>query len=148
MIGIVAEADDLQRAYDSDQSEFVAVYGRRRVGKTFLINEFFHGKYSFHVTGQESGGKREQLESFWEALKKHGLPKCRRPQTWISAFSALEDLLAAQPPLSAFVSGIFRKSRRRLGSPESPPMSIRGWTRMPKRDVEFRWTWSSDGRTT
>ena len=97
MIGRVAEIDDLQRAYDSDQSEFVAVYGRRRVGKTFLINEFFHGRYAFHATGLESGGKKEQLESFWEALKKQGLPKCRRPQTWIGAFSALEDLLASLP---------------------------------------------------
>ena len=97
MIGRVAETDDLQGAYDSDQSEFVAVYGRRRVGKTFLINEFFHGRYAFHATGLESGDKREQLESFWEALKKQGLPKCRRPRTWISAFSELEDLLASLP---------------------------------------------------
>ena len=97
MIGRVSEMADLQRAYDSDQSEFVAVYGRRRVGKTFLINEFFHGRYAFHATGLESGGRREQLESFWEALKKQGLAKCRRPQTWIKAFSELEDLLASLP---------------------------------------------------
>ena len=97
MIGRVAETADLQRAYDSDQSEFVAVYGRRRIGKTFLINEFFHGRYAFHATGLESGDKREQLESFWEALKKQGMPKCRRPQTWIKAFSELEDLLDSLP---------------------------------------------------
>jgi len=97
MIGRTHEIEDLQRAYDSDQSEFVAVYGRRRVGKTFLINEHFHGRYAFHATGIESGSKREQLESFWESLKRQGLPKCRRPQTWIRAFAALEDLLDAQP---------------------------------------------------
>jgi len=97
MIGRIHEIEDLQRAYDSDQSEFVAVYGRRRVGKTFLINEHFHGRFAFHATGIESGSKREQLESFWESIKRQGLPKCRRPQSWIQAFAALEDLLAAQP---------------------------------------------------
>ena len=97
MIGRVSEIADLQSAYDSEQSEFVAVYGRRRVGKTFLINEVFHDRYAFHATGLESGGKGEQLESFWEALKKQGLPKCRRPKTWIKAFSELEDLLATLP---------------------------------------------------
>ena len=97
MIGRVLEIEDLQRAYDSDQSEFVAVYGRRRVGKTYLINETFHDRYAFHTTGIESGTKREQLESFWEALRKQGLPKCRRPQSWIGAFSALEDLLESLP---------------------------------------------------
>lgn len=97
MVGRIHEIEDLQRAYDSDQSEFVAVYGRRRIGKTFLINEFFHGRYAFHATGVESGSKREQLESFWEALKKQGLSNCRRPQSWIKAFSLLEDLLATLP---------------------------------------------------
>ena len=97
MIGRLSEIEDLQRALDSEQSEFVAVYGRRRVGKTFLINEFFHGRYAFHATGLESGGKHEQLESFWENLKKQGLGKCRRPRTWIAAFSYLEDLLDSLP---------------------------------------------------
>lgn len=97
MIGRADEIADLQRAYDSDQSEFVAVYGRRRIGKTFLINELFHGRYAFHTTGIESGSKREQLESFWEALRKQGLPKCSRPQSWIKAFSLLEDLIETLP---------------------------------------------------
>ena len=97
MIGRLSETSDLLKAMESDQSEFVAVYGRRRIGKTFLINEIFHNNYAFHAAGIESGSKREQLESFWESMKKQGLPKCKRPQSWIKAFSLLEDLLSSLP---------------------------------------------------
>lgn len=48
MIGRKNEIAMLQEALDSDQSEFVALYGRRRVGKTFLVTEFFTGQFAFH----------------------------------------------------------------------------------------------------
>ena len=51
VIGRNDEIKELNRLYESSQSELVAVYGRRRVGKTFLINEVFKDKYSFKHTG-------------------------------------------------------------------------------------------------
>jgi hypothetical protein len=51
LIGREREINDLERCLVSDQSEFVIVYGRRRVGKTFLIDEFFHAKYDFSYVG-------------------------------------------------------------------------------------------------
>lgn len=46
MIGRTIEQKELLRALNSDQSEFVALYGRRRIGKTFLVNEFFNGQFA------------------------------------------------------------------------------------------------------
>lgn len=46
MIGRIVEQKELLRALESQQSEFVALYGRRRVGKTFLVNEFFNGRFA------------------------------------------------------------------------------------------------------
>ena len=95
MIGRKIEQRELLRALESKQSEFVALYGRRRVGKTFLVNEFFNGRFTFRATGIEGGSKREQLELFREELRRQGLAKCPRLTSWISAFSRLEDLLEA-----------------------------------------------------
>lgn len=47
MIGRKNESEKLQSAMDKDRAQLIAVYGRRRVGKTFLINEFFEGKFIF-----------------------------------------------------------------------------------------------------
>lgn len=52
MIGRKKEIRELQRAYDSEQSEFVAIYGRRRIGKTFWVNELFGGRFAFQHAGE------------------------------------------------------------------------------------------------
>ena len=49
MIGRKIEFEKLQSAMDKDRAQLIAVYGRRRVGKTFLINEFFEGKFTFNL---------------------------------------------------------------------------------------------------
>ncbi|MBQ7706895.1 MAG: ATP-binding protein [Lachnospiraceae bacterium] len=51
MIGRESEIQELERLYESDNSEFVAVYGRRRVGKTFLIDETFANRITFRHVG-------------------------------------------------------------------------------------------------
>ena len=56
MIGRVKERDELVRMYESDESEFVAVYGRRRVGKTYLIREVFTDKFTFRHSGLAGEG--------------------------------------------------------------------------------------------
>ncbi|MBR1837583.1 MAG: ATP-binding protein [Kiritimatiellae bacterium] len=82
---------------DSDQSEFVALYGRRRVGKTFLVTEVFNGKFSFHHAGIENATLRMSLDAFREALRHQGHPRCPRLTSWIAAFSELETLLEGLP---------------------------------------------------
>lgn len=51
MIGRKQEVDELRRLYERNRAELVAVYGRRRVGKTFLVDEAFSGKFTFRHAG-------------------------------------------------------------------------------------------------
>ena len=102
MIGRKKEIDILNKLYDSNKSQFVAVYGRRRVGKTYLVNEVFEGKITFHHAGlspiefdlQESGGPlKKQLLHFYNSLILHGMKKSKCPDNWMDAFLMLEMFL-------------------------------------------------------
>jgi len=93
MIGRIKEQDELQQVMESKQSEFVAVFGRRRVGKTFLIREFFKNKFAFYHTGIANSDMTIQLNSFSKSLNdfsKISFPKCK---TWFEAFENLVCLL-------------------------------------------------------
>lgn len=97
MVGRKEEIRLLEKAYESPYSEFVTVYGRRRIGKTFLVNEVFGYKFAFHVAGVKGGKKREQLEKFRFALIRHGHEKCPRLTSWLQAFHELEMFLESCP---------------------------------------------------
>ena len=85
---------ELQRCQDSDRSEFVIVYGRRRVGKTFLVDSFFGGKYDFSFTGGNKLSKAKQLRGFAKAIRKYsGCSKQPVFKDWTEAFDALEEYL-------------------------------------------------------
>lgn len=92
MIGRKQEIADLERYYNSGKAEFIAVYGRRRVGKTFLVNEFFHSDFAFYITGVIDGDKSEQFAAFTKGLRKIGYDG-KVPQNWMEAFSLLENIL-------------------------------------------------------
>ena len=93
MIGREAEIGQLRDAQNSEYSEFVAVYGRRRIGKTFLINETFNYKFAFHAAGVEGASRRVQLDQFRLSLKRQGRIECPRLNSWAEAFYELELLL-------------------------------------------------------
>jgi AAA+ ATPase superfamily predicted ATPase len=92
IIGRKAEQADLQLYYESQHPEFLAVYGRRRVGKTFLIKEFFKNDFTFYTTGLAKASRAEQLEAFTTALKAYG-HRTAAPRNWLEAFVSLRDLL-------------------------------------------------------
>ena len=71
LIGRIAELRSLRSYLDSERSEFVAVYGRRRVGKTFLVRKAVDDKFTFFVTGMYKATKSEQLTNFAIALQKY-----------------------------------------------------------------------------
>ena len=62
-IGREHEIRQLEKYRNSKESEFVIVYGRRRVGKTFLVKEFFDDTYDFKVTGLYNKPKKTQLKT-------------------------------------------------------------------------------------
>ena len=72
MIGRLEEIRALKAAYESQYSEFVTVYGRRRIGKTFLVNEVFGYEFAFHCAGLKGEGMKRQLENFRFSLRRHG----------------------------------------------------------------------------
>lgn len=93
IIGRKIEQKRLIEAYESDYSEFVVVYGRRRVGKTFLIRETFDYHFTFQHAGVANQGKREQLAAFVDSLSDYGYHTKKTPTNWLDAFSLLKDLI-------------------------------------------------------
>lgn len=103
IVGRKEEIAELETLYQSGRPEFVAVYGRRRVGKTFLIKQALKGRITFQHTGvspvDQSSDKnrlKTQLESFYYALLNHGLEGYKAPKSWMEAFFQLEQLLQNQ----------------------------------------------------
>ena len=66
-IGRERELVSLNKLYASDKFEFVVLYGRRRVGKTALINHFIDGKPAIYFMGVESNAK-QNLENFSKSI--------------------------------------------------------------------------------
>ena len=93
MIGREVEKKRLLEAYRSKHSEFVVVYGRRRVGKTFLVRETFNYKFAFQHTGHSKGNMAEQLLYFRESLEDAGYADCPMLTTWHEAFRHLQKFL-------------------------------------------------------
>ena len=98
IIGREKEKSELQRCLDSDRSELVIVYGRRRVGKTFLIDQFFQGRYDFTFVGGHKLSQRIQLRNFAKVLKQAMNERSiRNFKDWFDAFDALEEFLESLP---------------------------------------------------
>ena len=89
ILGREAEKDLLSRIYDSGSSEFVAICGRRRVGKTFLVREFFEEEMVFQCAGVANAGTQEQLKSFYHTLRRYDNSVSTMPSDWIDAFEML-----------------------------------------------------------
>ena len=93
LIGRYEEQRKLQEAFESAYSEFVVVYGRRRVGKTFLIREHFGYKFTFAHIGLAKKNTRQQLQNFQSSLRKQGYTKAPLPDNWLEAFDMLATLI-------------------------------------------------------
>ena len=91
-IGRETEIGILKDICTSEKAEFVAVYGRRRVGKTYLIQQFFNHRFAFSATGIIDGQKDEQLFSFTSSLIQAGYSGSQ-PQNWLQAFELLKSIL-------------------------------------------------------
>jgi uncharacterized protein len=95
IIGREAEIKILERLLHSGEPELLAIYGRRRVGKTFLIKTYYKEHLAFSCSGQYNGKTREQLTNFIEQLNVY-FPKNREllhADTWQFAFNRLRTCL-------------------------------------------------------
>ncbi len=102
IIGREQEIKELMALYQTGKPVFVVVYGRRRVGKTFLVRELFSDRFSFYHTGlspyELSGEKllEQQLSNFNNSLIRYGSTIKNLPKNWFEAFDALINLLEKQ----------------------------------------------------
>ncbi len=98
IIGREEEIQILEKLLHTQQTELLAIYGRRRVGKTFLIKTYYKKHTIFSCSGQYLGKKNEQLLNFAEQLS-NCFPS-RKPQpapaTWQQAFKQLEECVDSQ----------------------------------------------------
>lgn len=97
LIGREKEIQELRQAYDSDESKFVAVFGRRRIGKTYLVREVFQDNFAFAYSGMAKASTKEQLQRFYLTLKDCGFKGGSYPNNWIEAFYMLEQYLKNLP---------------------------------------------------
>lgn len=94
MIGRKKELAILKQAYTSLKPELVAVIGRRRVGKTFLIRTFFKDNIVFEMVGLKDGKKEQQLRNFTYSMKEAGSNSLAPfPKDWLEAFHQLKEFL-------------------------------------------------------
>lgn len=95
LIGREKERTILQKVLKSARAEMVAVVGRRRVGKTFLVHTVYRNHIDFEVTGIQDATRKEQLQNFMLQLAKFskGSFPQTQPKNWLEAFSFLTQFL-------------------------------------------------------
>jgi uncharacterized protein len=98
IIGRDAEKKILRDMLGSGEAELIAILGRRRVGKTFLVRNFYEQNLVFEYTGVHEAGLGEQLHNFSNALQQamgSAIPPAS-PTNWIQAFTFLSDFLTVK----------------------------------------------------
>lgn len=99
MVGRIEEKKQLQQLLKEEESQFVAVFGRRRIGKTYLVKESFNYEFTFQHTGTSAEGlksgarKQVQLDKFTESLNEYGYYPPSRLTSWNEAFNGLKEVI-------------------------------------------------------
>ena len=136
IVGRKEEKEMLGDCLESKYPEFMAVYGRRRIGKTYLIREFFGRKFAFYSTGLADMPKRAQLKEFHHSLLEHGSTGKDIPKDWFDAFSRLKRVLENETVQRDYGSG-----KKVVFLDEVP------WMDTPRSDFKsaLEWFWNSWG---
>lgn len=136
MIGRENEQEILKNCLMSNKAEFLVIYGRRRVGKTYLIKEYFNNQFSFYTTGMTETNMQGQLKAFNNALAEAGADNSKI-EDWFEAFLKLKAYLQTESVKRDAVSG-----KRVVFLDELP------WMDTPRSDfksaLEYFWnSWGS-----
>ena len=89
IVGRKMEKAELEKIFNSAKAEFLAVCGRRRVGKTFLIKEYFEKELVFSVSGLAKANTQKQIKNFYSTLKLYDSSLTEKPNDWLDAFNLL-----------------------------------------------------------
>jgi len=140
LIGRSAEQSVLSELLESDQAEFLAIYGRRRVGKTFLIREYFKDKevIFFNSTGSRDGSLTEQIQHFTKEIGRvfYGGIKLECGKNWDSTFEMLSKAIENVPANKKIV----------LFLDELPWMATKNSKLLTTLDYYWNQHWSRDHR--
>ncbi len=93
LIGREREKKVLERLLTDKNSHFLAVYGRRRIGKTYLIRQYFERQIVFEVSGLNQKDRDQQLENFWLTQYDYEKKKREKPESWLQAFQSLKEYI-------------------------------------------------------
>jgi len=93
IIGREYEQQLLKNYYESQKAELVAIYGRKRVGKTYLVKKTFASEFAFSFTGMYETPRTVQLREFKINMERYSGKKYQRPKDWFEAFSMLQEYL-------------------------------------------------------
>ena len=119
IIGRTAEQSTLLKALASDEAELIAVFGRRRVGKTYLIREYFHKHMLFDFSGVHNETLPGQLTNFRNTLAyamKLNI-QLEVPKSWTEAFFQLRNII--EPLITKNKGVVFLDEFPWLNSPRS-----------------------------
>ena len=99
IIGRKNELETLERMHNSRKSEFVILYGRRRVGKTFLVNQYFTGRFTFSMTALANSSTQKQLNNFYGSFMAWAPEpvNAEGPSNWFAAFQMLMQHISRLP---------------------------------------------------
>ena len=93
IVGRKREIAELTRLKESNQAEFVALYGRRRVGKTWLVRNYFQDQFTFYTTGIARGNRKEQLKNFYKSICSYSKKNPEEPKDWYETFDLLKSVI-------------------------------------------------------
>ncbi|MDR2569970.1 MAG: ATP-binding protein, partial [Oscillospiraceae bacterium] len=94
IIGRKSEMHELERYYTSGRAELIVIYGRRRVGKTYLIREYFENKFAFYFTGSVDVKNTTNLNNFDKTIREFGGEIKVPSKNWSDAFDNLKKMLS------------------------------------------------------
>ena len=97
LVGRKDEIKNLEWDLQKSEPQFIAIYGRRRIGKTYLVREMFNDSFTFSHTGLRGGDRKSQLAAFRASLVRYGDMKCPVLKDWMSAFDELNKLISGAP---------------------------------------------------
>ena len=136
LIGREKEQQRLIQATEEEDSMFVALYGRRRVGKTYLVRETFHNRFAFYHTGLAKSSMKKQLAAWRLSLRESGLKKATLPVTWLDAFEALKEIIrnSGEPKKIIFIDELPWMDTQRSGFIPALESFWNGWA-SARKDV-------------
>jgi hypothetical protein len=90
------EIQIMRSLLESSRSDFLAMYGRRRIGKTYLIRQVYKADIFFECSGLHEQSMPQQMENFWYSMTSFfPTKKLPVPKTWLQAFALLKDAIAS-----------------------------------------------------